>query len=301
MPPGHSFLRFQQPRRFSEMTASPDPRSTLLRDQSSPVIHGSKVQRPGSRSRSLHHPVKLPDCHFQRIPVLQTHRQYPILPDWIEQRTEHKYIAGIRRRQPLPYLVALAISPVRSHFLFRSLLRIGHGESGCPLPAGRSSTLSTLTGLAAHTTLTLSFDLALWDSVDLGSDVLTLKADGVDLISALIPTGNYFPADNLGVGPGTLLTPAFTAFAIPNFGSNADFRDSARRISSITFSHTASSAVFSFGYPASQRGQDESFGIDNIVVESNAAAADPAGIPEPSTFVLAAGALATLITLRRKK
>ncbi len=167
--------------------------------------------------------------------------------------------------------------------------------------AGISSTLLTLTGLAAHTTLTLSFDLALWDSVDIGSDIFHLRADGVDLISASILIGNYFPADNLGVGPGTLLTPAFTAFALPNFGYNSGFRDSARRISSITFSHTASSAVFAFAFPNSQGGSDESFGIDNIVVESNAAAADAAGIPEPSTFVLAAGALVTLITLRRKK
>ena len=159
----------------------------------------------------------------------------------------------------------------------------------------------TLTGLAAHTTLTLSFDLALWDSIDLGGDFLTLKADGVDLISASILIGNYYPSDNLGVGPGTLLTPAFTAFALPNFGYNSEFRDSARRISSITFSHTASSAVFAFRYPDSQGALDESFGIDNIVVESNVGAEDPAGIPEPSTFVLAAGALATLITLRRKK
>lgn len=167
--------------------------------------------------------------------------------------------------------------------------------------AGTFSTLLTLTGLAAHSTLTLSFDLALWDSVDLGGDDLTLKADGVNLISATIPIGNYFPADNLGVGPGALLTPTFTAFALPNFGQNPGFRDSARRISSITFSHTASSAVFAFAFPNSQGGSDESFGIDNIIVESNAAAADPAGIPEPSTFVLAAGALVTLITLRRKK
>ena len=165
---------------------------------------------------------------------------------------------------------------------------------------GQVHSVLTLTGLAAHTTLTLSFDLALWDSVDLDSDVLTLKADGVDLISAFIPIGNYFPVDNLGVGPGTLLTPAFTDFFSPNFGYGGH-RDSARRISSITFSHTASSAVFAFAFPNSQGGTDESFGIDNIVVESNAAAAESAGIPEPSTFVLAAGALVTLLTLRRKK
>ena len=165
---------------------------------------------------------------------------------------------------------------------------------------GIASTLLTLTGLAAHTTLTLSFDLALWDSVDLGGDFLTLKADGVDLISDFIPIGNYFPVDNLGVGPGTLLTPAFTDSFSPNFGYEG-YRDSARRISSITFSHTASSAIFAFGYPTSQGDLDESFGIDNIVVELNAAAVDPAGIPEPSTFVLAAGALVTLLTLRRKK
>ena len=165
----------------------------------------------------------------------------------------------------------------------------------------QATSVLTLTGLAAHSTLTLSFDLALWDSVDLGDDFLTLKANSVDLISAFIPIGNYSPADNLGVGPGTLLTPAFTAFALPNFGYNPQFRDSARRISSITFSHTASSVVFAFAFSTSQTDLDESFGIDNIVVESNTDAANPAGIPEPSTFVLAAGALVTLITLRRKK
>jgi hypothetical protein len=153
---------------------------------------------------------------------------------------------------------------------------------------GREASTLELAGLAAHTTLSFSFDLAMWDSIDLGADTFEIKVDGITVFSTSTEFGNYFPADNIGRGPGTQITPAFTGFALPDYGFGGN-RDSARS-ASFSLAHNSATARISFQFPNSQGGSDESFGIDNIVVSTNAANT----VPEPGSIalVLTAGLLA---------
>jgi hypothetical protein len=122
----------------------------------------------------------------------------------------------------------------------------------------------TLTGLPPHSSLTLSFSLAIWDSVDAWQgDRFQVKVDGAFVIDEVF--GNYVISDlGQSVGPGVPLTPPFTAYMAPNYGYG-DFRDSARAVS-ITVPHSASTAILSFQYPAMQPWPDETFGLDNIVI-----------------------------------
>lgn len=146
---------------------------------------------------------------------------------------------------------------------------------------GALETLFTLNGLAAHTSITLTFDLALWDSVDFDgvtdNDRFLVKANGSTIIDAGI--GNFFGY----FGPGTLISGG-------SFGRSI-YNDSARSVS-ITFAHSANSLNLVWQYPDSQGTTDESFGIDNIVISSDAV--ENTGVPEPSTMALAGFALAAL-------
>ncbi|TDP62507.1 PEP-CTERM sorting domain-containing protein [Roseateles toxinivorans] len=143
--------------------------------------------------------------------------------------------------------------------------------------ATQSASLLSLSSLAFHTTLTLSFDLALWDSVDgnPGSfpygDMIVVMVDGNPVISQLF--GNYGTPNGLSLGPGTVIVENNA-----DRGNNAGFVDSARAVS-LTLAHSGASAVISFAFPNSQGGGDEAIGIDNVAVAINA-------VPEPSTYAL---------------
>lgn len=155
-----------------------------------------------------------------------------------------------------------------------------------------NATALNLLGLAAHTNVTLTFDLAMWDSIDLGGDRFVITAGGVTLYDNFQDFGNYFPADNLGHGPGTNLTAAFTDFTTPQYGQNTGFRDSARHVS-FTFDHTAADLTVTWQFPNSQGGTDESFGVDNVEISVTP-------VPEPSA---AAGLLlaAVVLSTRRRR
>jgi hypothetical protein len=155
---------------------------------------------------------------------------------------------------------------------------------------GTTEILFTLSGLAPHTSITLTFDLALWDSVDSATDLFSVKADNVTLFEGLI--GNYNEA-----GPGTLITDPSTGFSAPNYGQDSFYRDSARAVS-FTFAHSATTLNLSWQFPNSQGAPDESFGIDNIVISSNTV--ENTGVPEPSTMALAGLALAALAFKKRR-
>jgi len=127
-----------------------------------------------------------------------------------------------------------------------------------------SACILTLPGLPPHSSMTLSFTLALWDSVDAHqNDLFQVKVDGIFVINEVF--GNYVLTNQgQSVGPGVPITPPFTAYYEPDYGY-INFRDSARAVS-VTLSHSASTAAISFQYPAMQPPPDEAFGIDNIVV-----------------------------------
>ena len=161
---------------------------------------------------------------------------------------------------------------------------------------GPTATILTLSGLAAHTEVTLGFSLAMWDSIDLG-DTFQVSANGSFLYNSN-DFGNYFPVDNISHGPGTHITEPFTAFAVPNYGINTGFRD-AGRIVSFTFAHTGSALVLAWQFPTTQGGFDESFGVDNVQVSTNAVQPPP-GVPEPVSVLLLGSGLAAFAAYRRR-
>ena len=162
---------------------------------------------------------------------------------------------------------------------------------------GSSATILTLGGLATHTTVTLNFNLAMWDSIDLGNDIFTISINGNTVYSTSTDFGNYFPGDNIGHGPGSNITAPFTAFATPNYGYSPTFRDSAR-FATFTVNDSASALDIRWQFPNTQGGSDESFGVDNIVVQTNAG--QQQSVPEPATLVLLGLGLAGLGLSRRK-
>lgn len=82
----------------------------------------------------------------------------------------------------------------------------------------------------------------------------------------------------------------------PNFGYGVH-RDGGLAVS-VTFAHSAPGAAFTFQFPNSQNSPDEAFGIDNLVVSTNAVAA----IPEPSTYALMLAGLGLVgWAVRRRK
>ena len=160
---------------------------------------------------------------------------------------------------------------------------------------GTTASVLTLGGLASHSTMSLTFDLGMWDSIDFDNDIFQIKADGVNLFNGAF--GNYVTPSGQCEGPGTVLTPPFTDFNIPNYGYNFN-HDCARHVT-YSFAHSSSSAVFSWQYPNSQTAPDESFGIDNILVQTNAAS-PVTTTPEPSTYLLVAAGLGAMFAARRK-
>lgn len=145
---------------------------------------------------------------------------------------------------------------------------------------GQLASVLSLSALDSHTTMTLSFSLAMWDSIDYGLDFFQVQVNGSFVINETF--GNYFPPSG-SEGPGTPLTPPTNGeFTDPQYGYRSEYRDSARAVS-ITFDHTASSGIVSFQFPASQGAADESFGIDNVVVSINTVA-----VPEPATIAFTA-------------
>jgi hypothetical protein len=180
----------------------------------------------------------------------------------------------------------------------------GFGNNHLRNPGGGSPSISfSITGLAPHTALSFSFDYVIWDSMD-HPKTFSLTLDGIAVTGFPATASNYFGPDgscpsSCFVGPGTLLSPQATGFSIPQLGQNSQFRDQARRIATITVPHTASTATFVWTLGNSVTGgSDESWGLDNFVLADDNTA-QTSGVPEPSTWALAGGALAFLLSRRK--
>ena len=158
----------------------------------------------------------------------------------------------------------------------------------------------SLDNLEAHNTMTVSFDLFVinsWDGTQVGGggyDYFLLDvANGANLLTTTFSNTEEFD-HNQGY---SALNPngdfeAMTGAAEKNTLGYSFFGDSVYNLS-FTFAHTGSSVQFDFSGMGLQNLADESWGLDNVVVETSTVNT----IPEPTTLFLFA---LPLIALTRK-
>ncbi len=178
-----------------------------------------------------------------------------------------------------------------------------HNDTGAIGAGTGLSTNLSLNGLAAHTSMTIEFDLAMIDSwdgttpphapdyfrllVDSTNAMVVSVDNGEQSTNEIVPTGatNRIPLQQL-FGNGVVANPD------PNCSSY--FCDSGFSIA-LTLAHSSSSALLSFiangsGYHSGIGALDESWAIDNVRVSTNAVTA----VPLPAALPLFAAGLGLL-------
>ncbi len=190
----------------------------------------------------------------------------------------------------------------------QNFLGIGGDLSNFGLTNG-SVTLNVPTA-AAHTSATVQFRLYVIRSMD-GSEPFSLSADGTDLINpdALFSNlGTNTCTDNVSAGctgigasnaPAGTVGPVVAAlgFAPLNCCAVGDtFYDL-----TLTFAHSAASLELVFSYSGLQDLNDESWGLDNVAVQSDAVivAPPPSRVPGPATLWLLSLGIAGLAAATR--
>ena len=172
-------------------------------------------------------------------------------------------------------------------------------------PSNRGLSNNTVTlslaGLAPHSSATLTFDLYVINSMD-GNEPFTVNETAGALLAATCSNVFSVHQCSLTVPSASTQSPAAInalGFAPLNTGVTAS--DSIYNFS-LTLPHSASSFVADFVYSGLQSLADESWGLDNIVVEINSdgTTPPPTGVPEPGSLALLGSALAGLWIVRRK-
>ncbi len=175
---------------------------------------------------------------------------------------------------------------------------------------GNQTVTLGLAGLAAHTTATVNFDLYMIRSMD-GEGQF---GGGPDPWSLTVSGGPTLLATNFANFPGD--TQQFQSQANPNAGGQAPQTGAAEKNTlGYTFNGTPMDAVYHFNYTFANSGSalslnfigapneslaNESWGLDNVVVQTNAG---PNATPEPGSVALLCGlgiSGASLLTRRRK-
>jgi hypothetical protein len=177
-----------------------------------------------------------------------------------------------------------------------------------------ASTTLTLSGLPAHSTLSIGFLLAVIDSWDetggCGPDVFNVRLDGVSVFAAAFDN-----VRNGACGPHSQTYGTSNALLFPT-AANIDFSGSSTSVAVSGWNdaaydmslesllqgiaHTASTATIEFfasgvGW---QAGDDESWAVDNVAITLADA---PIGVSEPAGVALAGLALAALGAASRRR
>ncbi|MDF1645220.1 MAG: PEP-CTERM sorting domain-containing protein [Pseudomonadales bacterium] len=157
---------------------------------------------------------------------------------------------------------------------------------------GATSTLS-LTGLAAHTSVTIDFDVIGLKSLDgtTYGDNFVLEMNGTEIFKDY-----YGHSSGYLVGPttGTLVSHDQTALGYGHFYGGASTYHY-----SLNFADSAAAISFDFIGNTDQPWTDEAFGLDNIVVSTNAVSGG--NVPEPSSIALIALGLLGFGASRRRR
>lgn len=166
-----------------------------------------------------------------------------------------------------------------------------NGFDGDMLVSSTDAILS-LSGLAAHGTVSVSFGFAAinsWDGPDGGysPDYFNMEADGVEQFQ--------ISADNTGGLPDVPSTATDESLG-EYYGGG--YRESVYTVS-LSFAHSGSSLTLDFFADGAgwQGGADEFWAIDNLVVTTDATPA----VPLPAGLPLLAGGMAALGLLRRPR
>lgn len=162
-----------------------------------------------------------------------------------------------------------------------------HMYNDTTLTGDAGATTLTLSGLAAHSMLSMSFDFVAWNSWDgTGSsfpsgDFFEVLLDGV-LLASISPNN---ASGTLSIAGPAVLIAGPAPFG---YGDSDPFfnRDTAWAVTVSNFSHSSANAVFTFRVNGLgwQGGSDESFGLDNLVI--SIPRADSGAVPEPATWAM---------------
>lgn len=196
---------------------------------------------------------------------------------------------------------ALAIATAANAPNAKYLGGLGNGELGL---SNQIVTLS-LAGLAAHTEVTLTFDMIVIRTMD-GNEPFTVTANGFGTVidarfENLTSGGN--PLGGVDFGNGT--APFGHADAENSLGitpdANAGAIESALYRRSFTFDHSTADLILNFQYGGLQGLADESWAIDNVLIETDGRQGGV--VPLPAALPLMAAGIGAfgLMGWRRKR
>lgn len=175
-----------------------------------------------------------------------------------------------------------------------------------------SSTILTLNNLPGHTSISLSFLLAIIDSWDgattagnqnSSGDYFNVKVDGVSVFSEafdeVVLGDSYNPPvgglvvfyQQLGFSTGPGMGWMESGY---DMGVESALQKIAHTSSSLTIEFFGSGVGYGIGPSAGNDGTDETWGIDNLSVSMNA-------VPEPASCILCGVGFMAAIVLRRRQ